>query len=76
MPLSQDRIEKMLGRYRERFIKHRAEVIARTEVPEERSTPRIMRRIYRASRKGILEEDGACTDVGRRLGIVVSGCLM
>ena len=31
IPLSQDRIEKMVGRYRERFIKYRAEVIARTE---------------------------------------------
>lgn len=30
-PLSRQKVETMVGRYRERFIKHRSEVIARTE---------------------------------------------
>lgn len=30
-PLSQDQIDRMVGRYRERYLKYRSEVIARTE---------------------------------------------
>ena len=67
VPLSQDRIEKMLGRYRERFIKYRAEVIARTE-SSAGGPRRESRGVSPGCRGRASGGDGACADVGSGSG--------